>query len=761
VLGATKIADKRFIQNAAKASLHIEGKNLIVDFYCPVPKDMKFVVTPKDSLWKECVEFFICPFEGKEAGFHYAIGANGKMYIAKMLGPDKKDDSFVSKATAIAKVFQHHYKVKLTIPLNEIALSNKKSGSFVRGNFAREGKSCGGLSTWAPVGDSFYNPGRFGYFILGSKKDYLASQYNKLMQQIKDISQVEFIQKQSQIIQEKIATFNDKDHQIDSILSALNNLRLEAISFKQKQRKVLIWDNDIWRNDMELTLTSKPIEKISLSGTLNSHILHGVAISNLSDKPFVGQIKLLSGPLRPYTNARKWFYVDRGSSSNILKQVEWFEGLQLETASGMKIYDALAPLTLNTVVRIPPKSTIPLWVKISTQNVKAATYKGILTLKPAVSGFELTEIPFEIKLKPIDLQKVFLRNYMYTYINHHEEVNDNLSKFLIDHGVNMIYINGVTRYYKGIDRNGNLKKCDFSNLDERIERFLKLGIPKDQLGLLFYLAWNVDGFSLPKSITAKQYENIRIAFLRSLVKHIKDKFNLKTENIVFYPVDEPYGNFNSLNTSCSLTEYFGKIIKTAVPECKIMVNPRKKNEADFNYALKRFSNLFDIIQLYRQRNDQKDINVVRSKGKTVWYYNIMQKETAPEVYRRYLWENIRDKVDDVSSFWHLESMAGGDGLDPYDSNKGINRTDYGAIYVDFNFGQVLSSRRMEAYLQGLYDFKIVKLCRLYLKKYPNKTLENKLTSIIKKAIIGNYETMEAARNEVLNIIEQLKKNDKK
>jgi hypothetical protein len=68
---------------------------------------------------------------------------------------------------------------------------------------------------------------------------------------------------------------------------------------------------------------------------------------------------------------------------------------------------------------------------------------------------------------------------------------------------------------------------------------------------------------------------------------------------------------------------------------------------------------------------------------------------------------------------------------------------------------------MEAYLQGLYDFKIVKLCRLYLKKYPNKTLENKLTSIIKKAIIGNYETMEAARNEVLNIIEQLKKNDKK
>ena len=108
----------------------------------------------------------------------------------------------------------------------------------------------------------------------------------------------------------------------------------------------------------------------------------------------------------------------------------------------------------------------------------------------------------------------------------------------------------------------------------------------------------------------------------------------------------------------------------------------------------------------------------------------MQKETAPEVYRRYLWENIRDNVDDVSSFWHLESMAGGDGLDPYDSNKGINRTDYGAIYVDFNFGQVLSSRRMEAYLQGLYDFKIVKLCRLYLKKYPNKTLENKLTSII-------------------------------
>ena len=359
------------------------------------------------------------------------------------------------------------------------------------------------------------------------------------------------------------------------------------------------------------------------------------------------------------------------------------------------------------------------------------------------------------------MQNVFLRNYMYTYFNHHKEINDNLSRFLIEHGVNMIFVNGVAGYFKGVDKHGKMKPCDFTNLDERIERYLKLGVTKEQLGLLFFLAWNENNFSLPKGIPVNQDAEVRSLFLKTLVKHIKDKFNLNSENIVFYPVDEPWGNFTNPKSLCSKTEYWGKLIKNAVPECKIMVNPRKKNEAEFDYALKRFSNLFDIIQLYRPRNGKKDINIVRKNGKQVWYYHIMQKETSPEAYRRYLWENIRDNVDDVSSFWHLDSMAGGDGFDPYDSRKGMNKTDYGAVYVDFNFGQVLSSRRMEAYLQGLYDFKIVKLCRLYLNKYPNKALQQKLITIINKAIEGDYETMDNARNEVLDMILKLKNNDKK
>ena len=398
-----------------------------------------------------------------------------------------------------------------------------------------------------------------------------------------------------------------------------------------------------------------------------------------------------------------------------------------------------------------------MWLKISTKGLKAGLHKATLVLKPARQGFELTHIPFEAEILPVDLGKVYLRNFMYTYFNNHPEHSDVLTKFLVDHGVNMIYVNGIQRYCKGYDKNGRMLPGDFSDLDKRIERFLRCGVPAGELGLLVFLAWDEIGFPTPSGISKQQDEAYRAEFLKKFVKHLTGKFKLKAENLVFYPVDEPQGSFSDPKSRNYKAAYYGQLLKKVIPECRIMVNPRKAEEAEFNEALKRFSNIFDIIQLYRPRNGKKDIDVVRKAGKSVWYYHIMEKETLPESYRRFVWENIRDGVDDISAFWHLDSMAGGDGFDPYDTRKGLNRTDYGATYVDFNFNQVLSSRRYESYLQGLYDFKTVKLCRELLKKHPDPALAKKVESIVKRAVDGTNAAMDDARQELLQIIIKLQK----
>lgn len=127
----------------------------------------------------------------------------------------------------------------------------------------------------------------------------------------------------------------------------------------------------------------------------------------------------------------------------------------------------------------------------------------------------------------------------------------------------------------------------------------------------------------------------------------------------------------------------------------LRVNPFPTNwSQEYLEVLKRYCDLFDIIELYRPRlATPETIRIVKEAKRELWTYNILQKETAPEVYRRIYWENFRDGVDDVTAFWHIDQMAGGDGFDPYDSNRynQRNRTDYGTVYAGFNFGKVLTS----------------------------------------------------------------------
>ena len=189
-----------------------------------------------------------------------------------------------------------------------------------------------------------------------------------------------------------------------------------------------------------------------------------------------------------------------------------------------------------------------------------------------------------------------------------------------------------------------------------------------------------------------------------------------------------------------------------------MVNPGGKLDQEYLADLKRFCELFDIIELYRPKMvTPETLKIVKDARRELWTYNILQKETAPEVYRRIYWENFRDGVDDVAASWQIDAMAGGDGFDPHDSQRcnRQNRTDYGTVYADFNFGKILTSRRMEAHFQGLQDYKAAKLCRKLLAEKENPDARRRLDAIVARAIQGDCETMEACRGELLGLIREL------
>lgn len=135
---------------------------------------MKIEPQSEDSLWKECVEFFFRPDLESPVYYQFAAGANGKFEAMRFSATGNQDKAFQSKAVCNVSRAGNGYSVEMQIPGSEIGLDKFEPGMAASANFTRTGASCGGLSTWAPVGSSFHNSERFGKLIFGSRKAYFS-----------------------------------------------------------------------------------------------------------------------------------------------------------------------------------------------------------------------------------------------------------------------------------------------------------------------------------------------------------------------------------------------------------------------------------------------------------------------------------------------------------------------------------------------------------------------------------------------------------
>ncbi len=788
VLGQYFRADDKFVKNAARAAVSLKGGQLQVSFQCPVPSGMELKQGPDDSIWKECVEFFFRPDAESPVYYQFAAGANGKFEAMRYSTIGSRDKTFQSQATCKATRSANGYTVEMQIPAAEIGLDKFESGMTATGNFTRQGDSCNGLSTWAPVGSSFHNPERFGRLILSSRQAYISRQIAQMKSELERLSAVG--EAQAKLLRQlaELETLNANDPAVFAkIENALENLRKSMVSLQLAGRSSLLWKPDTWKNDIEVSMVSRPLEKIKLTAAMNSKTLYGFALSNLSDKPYLGQIKLFPGKYPSKTN--QYSFSHDSTFHELFSNVKMREGIPQITTSGAILYDAMNSLPLNTLIRVAPKTTAPLWLELSTEGVPAGNYTGTLALKPAYTGFAGEQIPFELEVLPVDLGKVFVKNFNYSYLERQYTFVDDLRKpgmgspfarFLVERGVNCVAMN-IDVDYPEIDAQGNIGPMDFTSLDRRIDDFLTAGVPLDELSICFYLGWEHDWARLksyrrlPKEpgkarqsernvpackFGTPEWDKAAGSVLKELVAHIQKKYKLPPERIVFYPIDEPFGKLDDPESRGNLAFRSGKLIKEAVPECRIMVNPFSKGltHAEYLDTLKKYCELFDIIELYDTAVQPDTIKVVRDARRELWTYHILQKETSPETYRRIYWKNFRDGVDDVAAFWHIDGMAGGDGFDPYDSRPdGKNMTDYGTAYADFNFGEIMTGRRMEAHHQGLYDYKAAKLCRQLIEKRKDPEAQKKLDAIVDRALKGDCETMAQCRIELIRLAGTLQK----
>ena len=767
-LGSFIRPEQKFLDAAASATVTLTAENLVVRVKSPIAKGTTLYKKP-GAVWEgDYVEFFFCPDPAQREYFQYMANVSGSKFAMKYKAPGSSIRTFTSKSTIKSHTFPDRWEAEFIIPRSELALTGNIEGKISTANFTRTGKTGGGQSTWAPVGSSFHTPAQFRQIVFGSFKTALMKKFEASRQEFNAIKGKAELRKaiagELDAIVRRINAEGDRESSFASLSTAIDRMMLRYIQLKFSGTPNLIWKSEFeWGNDIQVSSLSRPLEKITVTLPQNSFTYTGFVFSNLTNKPFLGQLKCFSMIRKQKKTIYNHFnYNHYGDASPHYKNIKFFEALPL--IAGGTVHDPLLPLHLNTLLRTAGNDSKQIWMRVSSKGMKPGKYEFIMVLKPSYSGFTPIEIPVELNVTGVDLKEIKLDSFHYTWITNRAP-SDNLMRFLAEKELNVVYSGAAfgqesMDVYPRTDTQGNIIAYgNYHQMERLIESTIRFGIPKERIKLICVLelhAWGmrVAGKLPPFKFGSPAWKKGFTSFLIHFTDTMKKKYGITRDRIFFYTIDEPDGDINDPKSKMHKAYISGKYIKEAGKDFKTMVNPHPYSlqRKEFS-ALKKLSEVYDVFEFYRPGLGKEQLKTAKSLKQEIWTYGIYQKTTPPDIYRREYWQSFRDGFSSMISYWHLEAHAGRDGFNSEDGQGG--RADYGSIYADLDMGTFVSSRREEAHALGAEDYKLALFCRSMLKKTPDAALQKELDAIIRKGAGSDMKGMEQCRMQMLKLAEKL------
>ena len=771
--GSWERPEQKFVDAAAHAELALTEKDLIVRVIAPVAPGTELDRTYSAAWWKgDSIEVFFRPDPAKEEYFQYAANVSGFVTAYAYSAPGTSKQDFKTSSVIRSEAFPDRWEAVFTIPRAEIGLEGDIEGKIATANFTRTGETGGGQSTWSPVGHDFHTIARFRQVIFGS---YEAALRKKLSASRAEFNGIQGDEETRQAIEGELTELEksigaqpvDGDRFV-SISEAIDRMSIRYTQLRFSGMTSLFWKPDFpWRNDIAVSPLSRPLEKIRLTLPRNSFTYVGFAFTNLSGRPFLGQLKCF--PRKRVDDKKVYNDFNNhllGDSNPVYRNVRFFEALPIEF-NGSSVYDPLLPLPMNTLLRAGAGETKLIWMRFSTEDFPAGKENFVLVLKPSYPGFNSAEIPVELEVKDIDLGTMKLDSFHYTFINNTvlgEYPNMELVRYLAERDINVIFSGGAlgssrVDVYPEVDEEGNvLSYASYEMWDRIIEEKVKCGVEKERIKLLCFL--ELPEYGLLKKgkrqlkFDTPAWKKAMKSFLIHFTEHMEKKHGITKDRIFFYTMDEPGGDINDKNSRLYKAWLSGRILKEMNEEYRIMVDPGPDflRGQDIS-ALKKLGEIYDIIELNRPVIGDRHIRLVKELPCEIWTYGIYQKTTRPDVFRREYWQSLRDGFSSMISYWHMDSHAGGDGFDSEDGVR--SRVDYGSTYADMDLGTIVSSRREEAHLLGREDYKLAEYCRRLLKAKPDEALQKELETILAEGASADMDGMEQCRLKLLNLAERL------
>lgn len=689
--GLWETADRKFLQNASTAALVVDDNTIYAAVRAPFPAGMTPVAEQPagGEIWRDdCVELFLHPHDGSG---YYQLLVNAKGNWQGLKHPHgRKSEVWEPASLRVAAASDDQaFTVEVAIPLAAMETTRPTAGTAWTGNFAREGATCGGLSTWAPVGTSFLSPEQFGQLVFDERQAYFAQKVAKLQQDLQ-YYQIDAGETKAALTQFQAEAKDNQSLRADwtALHNRLTMLENKVIQELNAGKTHLLWQKELLENfspNCRVPFDARELSKISLEAARGSRAISSFLVTNLTEQHLMTRLS--------FTAAK--------SSEALNPLVRFREVAFLELNGGKMIPDPIFDLPIGSMLRVAPGQSSVVWLDLDTSSLAPGKYAGKISLLPSYSGFEQKTIDLELTVRNVDLRQVFVRTWTYAVREPW------ITRALHEYGYNCV-IPIPSHYYPQYNENG---KPIFPRLEEMIQSLKDNGVPHKEIFLLFYpefYQWANIKLDNDKWVTFMEPEwQTELAKRLLILRDWLTEQGFSYQQYAFYPTDEPNGDPEDPKSKAYFAFVGGKFIKSVDNNFQLFANPYKLTDGRHQ----QYFDLFEILEPHYGQMNPEIIKAYRESGREIWTYSIFEKSVGATRYRHIFWQNMAAGFAGPATFYDL-TATNGDAFNSYDSSSnGKSVVDYATLFLDRRTKQLAVSRRQEAWYQGLMDFKLARYCQ--------------------------------------------------
>ena len=487
---------------------------------------------------------------------------------------------------------------------------------------------------------------------------------------------------------------------------------------EQHREPLLIWRTNPWEIFSPLSLPTFPLAstKISVEVDLPSGGTSSTALA------------LTNTTLKPIT-VRVIHESDRASPSVTLREVESVVRQDYRTVG-----DPLLWLSGNTLTILPGQSK-QVWITISAFSMPPGIYSSRIKI---VGPSGVIMVPLKSRVWDVFLpRKSSLAVNTWSYLNFRpiRHIQKKAISDLEAHHVNVFVIHPIYIPWPNYNARNEYGSPDYRSFDK------VLNLHPVGSKFLIYLGMNDDPTRYkriaPYPFLSEDWNNGFIRWYSEWVEHLK-KNGIHEDDFALYPFDEPRTEQGFI----TIIE-IAKILKKINPRLQIYTTlsilPTINRDVLLNHV--------DILQVHESLLSNLKPLIRSVRPIQIWSYTAIGggKDADPHsFYRLQAWRAFQHGATGIGFWAYADTGPSGSAWDDFDGT----RPDFAVIYEGEN--RIISSKRWEAWREGVEDYQLLQQAQRKLKPGPATAEFNRRINRV-LAVPNDFRYFEETRRLLLQI----------